>query len=643
MSESPSGSQAGAHVPGASPAGAMTFSAFISYASENIERAEAICASLEAKGFRCWMAPRDIRAGFEYADEIVRGIEQSRCMVVVLSEAANASPFVRREVERAVSKRKPVFPVRIEEVLPSPGLELFISATHWIDAWDSKFTEQVDRLARDLSGFSAAAKPGWRARFRHMKRRAKQWAATGSLVIVAAAILLLVALVIVRQFPGSGGGGGVSRDAPQTNTSVVTGVPDRSTTTVAGGVVSAGDAGGNSAGAPVATGVIDRAREQHKQRALSTSGWMNCSGWFCSVTRLRNMFPAIRRISFGESRGALERTIDIVLAPNVADASELQNLVDRYVLDHIPVRPGLDSVFVRLGFYDGTQSDIRAIRIDNNERLTRGVSLQPLDKPDGVSVPILYAGYTLGEPAVRFTPHAPEGTASLMYSLDGGGYYPSPVVQSASRARTPRGFRFEGVPSHREVRIEVRMSDGSVAGPFRYDAAPAQGLILNTMKASLSGDLYGLVKCVRVTASFTDRTLERDRGSSDNNVRREANRITSTLQSEGLSFLTRAPATVCLPDWQTHSVRTRNFLGDWAAVQEIRFGTRPGRLGQKVRNTLELQAALENRIPRGRDFASLWNVVLPGDTEGVYAQLEFRDGSTSEEFRIPITDLRISG
>ena len=34
---------------------------------------------------------------------------------------------VRREVERAVSKHKPVFPVRISEVVPSPALELFVS------------------------------------------------------------------------------------------------------------------------------------------------------------------------------------------------------------------------------------------------------------------------------------------------------------------------------------------------------------------------------------------------------------------------------------------------------------------------------------------------------------------------------------
>src|SRR5688500_20345617 len=100
------------------------YSAFISFATEDREKAEAICDSLERRGFVCWIAPRDVRSGREYADEIIGGIERSACVVLVLSAAANASVFVDREIERAFSKKKPVFPVRIEEVAPSPSLEL---------------------------------------------------------------------------------------------------------------------------------------------------------------------------------------------------------------------------------------------------------------------------------------------------------------------------------------------------------------------------------------------------------------------------------------------------------------------------------------------------------------------------------------
>ena len=91
-----------------------------------------------------------MRAGREYADEIILGLERSAAVVLVLSEAANTSVFVLREVERAVAKEINVIPVRIEEVTPSPGLELFISGTHWLDAFDGDWDEHMNRLARDL-------------------------------------------------------------------------------------------------------------------------------------------------------------------------------------------------------------------------------------------------------------------------------------------------------------------------------------------------------------------------------------------------------------------------------------------------------------------------------------------------------------
>ena len=67
--------------------------------------------------------------------------------MLVLSAAGNELPFVAREVERAVSKRKAVFPIRVEQVLPAPGLELFVSSTHWIDAWSGKLAPKIDELA----------------------------------------------------------------------------------------------------------------------------------------------------------------------------------------------------------------------------------------------------------------------------------------------------------------------------------------------------------------------------------------------------------------------------------------------------------------------------------------------------------------
>jgi TIR domain/LCCL domain len=131
----------------------MAKTAFISYASEDEPTATKISAYLERNRVSCWIAPRDVRPGADYGSEIIDGIETSAVLVLVLSEHANSSEFVKREVERAVSKGKPVFPVRVREVVPSKSLELFVSSAEWIDAWHPPIEQYLDRLAESIRTF----------------------------------------------------------------------------------------------------------------------------------------------------------------------------------------------------------------------------------------------------------------------------------------------------------------------------------------------------------------------------------------------------------------------------------------------------------------------------------------------------------
>ncbi|WP_146910032.1 toll/interleukin-1 receptor domain-containing protein [Arenimonas daejeonensis] len=107
---------------------------FVSYASADRDVAFRIVAYLEEQGIRCWVAPRDVGPGVEYGQAIIDAIGEVRALVLVLSDQSNESQFVRKEVERAVSKTKPVLPVRIREVTPSGALEFYISSAQWVDA-----------------------------------------------------------------------------------------------------------------------------------------------------------------------------------------------------------------------------------------------------------------------------------------------------------------------------------------------------------------------------------------------------------------------------------------------------------------------------------------------------------------------------
>jgi uncharacterized RDD family membrane protein YckC len=142
----------------------MAHDVFISYAIEDKRTADAVCATLEARGIRCWIAPRDVLPGEDYAEAIVEAIIQAiiqgRVMVLIFSSHSNHSPHVRREVERAVVRGIPVLPFRIEDVSPSPSLEYFIGTAHWLDALTSRLTKHVDRLAESVRLLlSKTAKP----------------------------------------------------------------------------------------------------------------------------------------------------------------------------------------------------------------------------------------------------------------------------------------------------------------------------------------------------------------------------------------------------------------------------------------------------------------------------------------------------
>ncbi|RPH47356.1 MAG: TIR domain-containing protein, partial [Lysobacterales bacterium] len=71
--------------------------------------------------------------GSLYADEIVRAINGSVVLVLILSRHAMASPHVGKEIERAASKQHPILTLRIDAAPLSPAFEYYLSESHWID------------------------------------------------------------------------------------------------------------------------------------------------------------------------------------------------------------------------------------------------------------------------------------------------------------------------------------------------------------------------------------------------------------------------------------------------------------------------------------------------------------------------------
>jgi TIR domain len=128
----------------------MARDVFVSYSVPDRDCAFEVVNRLEARGLSVWIAPRDISPAAEWAEEIIDAISAARLMLLVFSSHSNASPQVRREVERAVHKQIPVLPFRIEDIVPSKSLEYFLSSQHWFDGFTGSRDTQYERLCNHI-------------------------------------------------------------------------------------------------------------------------------------------------------------------------------------------------------------------------------------------------------------------------------------------------------------------------------------------------------------------------------------------------------------------------------------------------------------------------------------------------------------
>jgi hypothetical protein len=123
---------------------------FVSHVSEDRAVAMQVVAELEPRGIRCWIAPRDVRPGRPFDDEIAEAIETSVAMLLIFSERCNYNEYILREVTVASDNQKLIIPFRIEDAPPRKGLAVRLSNLHWIDGFMDRGLA-VEELTQALS------------------------------------------------------------------------------------------------------------------------------------------------------------------------------------------------------------------------------------------------------------------------------------------------------------------------------------------------------------------------------------------------------------------------------------------------------------------------------------------------------------
>ena len=143
----------------------MSHDVFISHDSKDKTIADTLCHALENAGIKCWIAPRDIKAGEKWANAITKAIKACRLMLLVYTKESNESSFVYSEVGVAASNNKIIIPFLVDDVRQVPmsdGLELYIKVAHWLDAypnWRSKFSDLIQVVKHNIRPLDSSPPP----------------------------------------------------------------------------------------------------------------------------------------------------------------------------------------------------------------------------------------------------------------------------------------------------------------------------------------------------------------------------------------------------------------------------------------------------------------------------------------------------
>ncbi|MBL8746418.1 MAG: TIR domain-containing protein [Phycisphaerae bacterium] len=170
---------------------------FLSHAHQDAAMAADLARAVEARAVDCWLSERNVPAGADYAECVVRAVDGCAALVVLVTPEADSSMHVRREVDLALGARRPIIPILVGGVKCSEQMRYRLSTAQWLRIDAAPAAAAIEGCADAIvgamrSGPQAASRTRIRATGRGWSaRRVAPFAMLACVVIVLTMAMLL--------------------------------------------------------------------------------------------------------------------------------------------------------------------------------------------------------------------------------------------------------------------------------------------------------------------------------------------------------------------------------------------------------------------------------------------------------------------
>jgi hypothetical protein len=121
---------------------------FISYATEDRERAQTLAAALGARGWAIWW-DRKIPLGKSYDEVIEKALAQARCVIVLWSAVSVASEWVRNEASEG--RRREILVPAFLDAVDAPLAFRLLNGANLIDWQPNTANQEFDKLVERVT------------------------------------------------------------------------------------------------------------------------------------------------------------------------------------------------------------------------------------------------------------------------------------------------------------------------------------------------------------------------------------------------------------------------------------------------------------------------------------------------------------